>query len=73
MHVRTLGFAATVLAVGVNLVGAVPAATADPATELPDRACNDGTKRAFDLADENANSPVLPHGNHGCHVHLPPW
>jgi len=51
------------------LVG--PAAQADPATELPAQACNQGTAHAATVVNANANIPVPPHGNHGCHVHLP--
>ena len=63
-----------VLCVGVLSVMALivaPAALADPAVELPAAACNQGTDQAFVVSSANSNSPVRPHGNHGCHVHLP--
>ena len=46
-------------------------ALADPATELPGAACNRGTDRAMTVNSDNSNSPTRPHGNHGCHVHVP--
>ncbi len=47
------------------------AALADPATELPAQACNQGTEQARGVSSANSNVPVPPHGIHGCHVHLP--
>lgn len=47
------------------------AVSADPATELPAQACNQGTALALGISSANSNVPVPPHGNHGCHVHLP--
>ncbi len=55
----------------IALLVSAPAAMADPAAELPAQACNAGTERASEVNNENANSPVRPHGDHGCHVHLP--
>lgn len=52
------------------LIFLAPASQADPAIELPDQACNQGTARAYETNSENSNSPITPHGNHGCHVHL---
>lgn len=70
MNRKLWKMAASAAAVGtIVLTGGT--AHADPAVELPDGACNDGTARAGEVASENANSPVWPHGTHGCHVHLP--
>jgi hypothetical protein len=60
----------TVLSASALIVWS-PAAQADPAVELPDNACNQGTARAYVVSSPNSNSPVTPHGIHGCHVHLP--
>lgn len=54
------------------LAVSAPVALADPAVELPAKACNEGTARAYVTANPlHSNSPVTAHGNHGCHVHLP--
>ncbi len=55
----------------IALIVFASAALADPAVELPAAACNQGTDHAFVVSSLNSNSPVRPHGNHGCHVHLP--
>ena len=70
MNRRIIGLALAALA-SAALILAGPAAQADPATELPDKACNQGTEHAATVANANANTPVPPHGPHGCHVHLP--
>jgi len=70
MNRRISGLALAALA-SAALILAGPAAQADPATELPDKACNQGTEHAATVANANANTPVPPHGPHGCHVHLP--
>lgn len=70
MNRRISGLAFAALASGALILGA-PAAQADPATELPAQACNQGTARAATVVNANANIPVPPHGSHGCHVHLP--
>ena len=70
MNRRISGLALAALA-SAALILAGPAAQADPATELPDKACNQGTAHAATVANANANTPVPPHGSHGCHVHLP--
>lgn len=70
MNRRISGLALAALASGaLILVG--PAAQADPATELPAQACNQGTEHAATVANANANIPQPAHGPHGCHVHLP--
>ncbi len=54
------------------LILVAPAAQADPATELPAQACNQGTAHAATVANANANVPMPAHGLHAtCHVHLP--
>lgn len=70
MNRRIIGLALAALASGASILVA-PAAQADPATELPAQACNQGTAHAATVANANANTPVPPHGIHGCHVHLP--
>ena len=70
MNRRISGLAFAALASGA-LILVAPAAQADPATELPAQACNQGTAHAATVVNANANIPVPPHGNHGCHVHLP--
>ncbi len=70
MNRRISGLAFAALASGALILGA-PAAQADPATELPAQACNQGTAHAATVVNANANIPVPPHGNRGCHVHLP--
>ncbi len=70
MNRRISGLALAALASSaLILVG--PAAQADPATELPAQACNEGTAHAATVVNANANIPVPPHAIHGCHVHLP--
>lgn len=64
-------FTASAVTALVLVAPGLPAAYADPATELPPSACNDGTARADSNSSANANTPVPPHGNHGCHVHRP--
>ncbi len=56
----------------IALIVFASAALADPAVELPDQACNQGTAHAYVVNSPQSNSPMTPHGSHGsCHVHLP--
>jgi len=54
------------------LTVSAPVALAGPAVDVPAKACNQGTERAYGTANANSNTPVGAHGHHlGCHVHLP--